>query len=237
VLIGLAGIPASGKSTLSVLIVKHTNNLLRKPRSGTSLDAMINTAGASAVLVGLDGWHLPRTALNAMPDPALAHAKRGAHWTFDGDAYTTFVARLREDVAHAHSTVRASWHADDVGGSGALVLAPSFDHATKDPVLDAVVVGPQHRIVLIEGLYAFLGIEPWKTAGEMLDERWFVDLSEDEARTRLVSRHVLTGVAKNLEEAYFRADDNDMPSEQLLSFRYADKADATFQTEGSSART
>jgi pantothenate kinase len=47
----------------------------------------------------------------------------------------------------------------------------------------------------------------------MLDERWFVDLPEDEARSRLVRRHVLTGVAKDLDEAYFRADDNDMPSE------------------------
>jgi pantothenate kinase len=174
---------------------------------------MINTVGAHAVLVGLDGWHLPRSALDAMPDPALAHAKRGAHWTFDADGYVEFMGKLRADVARPHATVRASWHADGAGGSSALIYAPSFDHAVKDPVADAVAIGPHHRIVIVEGLYAFLGIDPWKKAGEMLDERWFVDLPEDEARTRLVNRHVLTGVASSLEEAYFRADDNDMPSE------------------------
>jgi pantothenate kinase len=213
VLVGLSGYPASGKSTLAGLVVGHTNELLSNLRDDLSLDAISNTSGAHAVLVGLDGWHLSRSALDMMPDPALAHAKRGAHWTFDADGYVRFVARLREDVARAHATVRASWHADDAGGSTALILAPSFDHAAKDPVADAVVIGPHHRIVVIEGLYAFLGIEPWKQAGEMLDERWFVDLAEDEARRRLVQRHVLTGVTKDLKEAYFRADDNDMPSE------------------------
>jgi pantothenate kinase len=213
VLVGISGIPASGKSTLSKLVVERVNVLLSTPRPKASIDALVNTAGAHAILVGLDGWHLPRSTLDAMPDPALARAKRGAHWTFDAEGYAAFVSRLHEDVARPHATVRASWHVKDDGGSSALVFAPSFDHAAKDPVQDDVVIGPQHRIVVIEGLYAFLGLDPWKQAGEMLDERWFVDLPEDEARSRLVRRHVLTGVAKDLDEAYFRADDNDMPSE------------------------
>ena len=46
----------------------------------------------------------------------------------------------------------------------------------------------------------------------LLDERWFVDIGEAEAESRLVRRHVLTGVAKDMAEAKWRADENDMPS-------------------------
>jgi pantothenate kinase len=75
--------------------------------------------------------------------------------------------------------------------------------------------------VIIEGLYAFLGIDPWKEAGEMLDERWFVELDEAEARQRLVKRHVLTGIASTLDAAFFRADDNDMPSTVSYSWNHS----------------
>jgi pantothenate kinase len=167
------------------------------------------------VLVGLDGWHLTRAQLDAMPDPVEARARRGAHWTFDGEGYVACIRELRKDVARPHATVRASWHqdSDDVpGGSGAIVRIPTFDHAVKDPVPDAVAIYPRHRIVVIEGLYSFLDIEPWRDAGEMLDERWLIRVDESTARTRLIKRHVLTGVTENLEEATKRADDNDMPS-------------------------
>jgi pantothenate kinase len=100
------------------------------------------------VLVGLDGWHLPRSALDALPDPVLARSKRGAHWTFDGAAYAEFVKQLRRDVARPYAAIRSSWNADDPAqaGSAALIMAPSFDHAVKDPVENTVVIGPHHRV-------------------------------------------------------------------------------------------
>ncbi|KAI0321460.1 P-loop containing nucleoside triphosphate hydrolase protein [Amylostereum chailletii] len=78
-LVGVAGVPASGKSTLAVLVIDKVNALLRN--SGSI---------SSAVLVGLDGWHLTRVQLDAMPDPKLAHDRRGIHWTFDAHSYVSF---------------------------------------------------------------------------------------------------------------------------------------------------
>ena len=46
----------------------------------------------------------------------------------------------------------------------------------------------------------------------MLDERWFLKVDIDEAQRRLVKRHVLTGVTKDMDEAIWRAEQNDMPS-------------------------
>lgn len=75
---------------------------------------------------------------------------------------------------------------------------------------------PSHRIVLIEGLYTFLSISPWNEAGILLDERWYLKVDIDEAKRRLVKRHVLTGVTKDWDEAVLRAEENDMPSEWIL---------------------
>ena len=205
-LVGLAGVPASGKSTLAQLIIAHVNTTYRRAHA-TDADA----DRGIAVLVGLDGWHLSRAALAAMPDPQLARDRRGAHWTFDGAGYVAFVRALRRDSGAAVDAGLAEGSESEAD----VVYAPSFDHALKDPTPRAVAVYPRHRVVLIEGLYGFLGIEPWREAAEMLDERWWLDVSEEEAERRLVERHVRSGVAKDLEEAIWRSRENDAPSELL----------------------
>ena len=43
-----------------------------------------------------------------------------------------------------------------------------------------------------------------------MDDLWFVEVPEEVARTRLVERHVRTGVARDREEAGRRADENDL---------------------------
>ena len=156
--------------------------------------------------VGLDGWHLTRAQLDAFPDPKLAHDRRGAHWTFDGEGYATFVRALRHPI-HAICSPDAS-----PTPRSQTVYAPSFDHAKKDPVFDSILIYPHHRLVVLEGLYTFLNIEPWSAASELLDERWWVDISEEAAEKRLVARHVKTGVAKDMKEAIWRSRENDAPS-------------------------
>jgi len=147
-----------------------------------------------AIYISLDGWHLSRSTLAAFPDPQEAFARRGAHWTFSATGYTDFVSKLRAPITDLP------------------IYAPSFSHVLKDPVENDLEVTSSHRIVLIEGLYVFLNVEPWSVAGHLLDERWFIGIDVEVARERLVQRHVKTGVTDNLEDAMLRARDNDMPS-------------------------
>jgi pantothenate kinase len=203
-LIGIAGIPASGKSTLAVLVVDKINRLLDESRSDQSSAPESTLLGsAKAILVGLDGWHLTRTQLDSMPDPKLAHDRRGSHWTFDAHSYVTFIRQLKELVL-PDATIT--------------ITAPSFDHAVKDPCPHAVTILPEHRIIVIEGLYTFLSLSPWVEAGKLLDERWLVELDSTVASNRLVKRHVESGVAKDLEEAQWRAVENDTPSRSFHSY-------------------
>ena len=192
-LVGISGIPASGKTTFAQILTDRINHILSQATTAQDIQADVDRP--QAILVGLDGWHLTRAQLDIFPDPQTAHDKRGSHWTFDGASYVSFVRALRDMT---------------IGTS--VITAPSFDHALKDPTPDAVSIYPYHRIVIIEGLYVFLAIKPWSEGGLLLDERWFIQIDPVEARRRLVKRHVLSGVAKNSKEAEWRADENDGPS-------------------------
>ena len=144
----------------------------------------------------MDGYHLSREQLSAMPDPDRAHARRGAAFTFDAEAFLTLVKQLRQPLCPESKTL----------------YAPSFDHALKDPVADDIPIHPSARILVFEGNYLSLGTgaKEWKEAAELMDELWFVEVDESVARKRLVSRHIAAGLAKNEEEAGKRADENDL---------------------------
>jgi pantothenate kinase len=142
----------------------------------------------------MDGYHFTRAQLSAMPDPANAHARRGAAFTFDAEAFCSLVQSLREPL------VRDS----------PIIYAPSFDHATKDPKENDIAVLPTHRIAVFEGNYLALDKEPWRTSAKLMDEVWFVQVDFEVARKRLIKRHLASGIAANFEEADARTRRNDL---------------------------
>ncbi|KAN0063028.1 hypothetical protein ACQY0O_004191 [Thecaphora frezii] len=170
-LVGISGVPGSGKSTFAHRLVHRLN------RSHPSL----------AVLIGMDGWHLPRSALSQMPDPQLAFDRRGAEFTFDATRFSDFIASLRSNRERT-------------------LCAPSFDHAKKDPVEDDIPVEPQNRIVVVEGLYCNCKVGEWGRAAREMDERWVCIIDRETVRERLVKRHVNTGVARDQKEAQWRGE-------------------------------
>ncbi len=144
----------------------------------------------------MDGYHLTRAQLSAMADPTTAHARRGAEFTFDGAAFHAMVRSLRVPIPS--------------GDGGGIILAPSFDHAVKDPVADAIAVEPRHRVVVVEGNYVLLDREPWRSAAVLFDLRWFVNVDVAVARRRLVRRHLAAGLVADAAAAGRRADENDL---------------------------
>ncbi|KAJ9619630.1 hypothetical protein H2203_008411 [Taxawa tesnikishii (nom. ined.)] len=180
----------AGKTTLAAIVAKRLNELHHNDQPGLGLSEDV------AAFIPMDGYHLSRAQLSAMPDPITAHARRGAAFTFDAPAFLELVKKLREPICPETKTLHA----------------PSFDHATKDPIADDVPISAEARILIFEGNYLSLGTgaPEWKEAAERMDELWFVEVDEQVARERLVKRHVVAGIAKDEEEAGKRADENDL---------------------------
>lgn len=187
-LVAVSGIPGSGKTTLAAIVSNRLNEKHAQQSPGTA-----NSNPLSA-FIPMDGFHLSRIQLDAMPDPDSAHARRGAAFTFDGESFLALVKKLREPICPETQTL----------------YAPSFDHAIKDPIENDIAIAPSVRVVIFEGNYCALDKQPWKEAAEMMDELWFVDVDFEVARKRLIRRHVRAGIAQNEEEAARRADENDL---------------------------
>jgi len=174
VLVGLAGAPGSGKSTAAAAVCQRLDG---------------------AVVLPMDGFHLWRSELEAMPDPKEAFRRRGAPWTFDAEGFVAAVRSLRSP--------------------GEEVLFPGFDHGVGDPVPGAVRVAAGTRVVLLEGNYLLLSDSPWGEIRDLLDEAWFLDCTEEEAMARVAGRH--QSVGRSEQEAWARVEGNDRPNSQLVA--------------------
>ena len=107
-------------------------------------------------------------------------------------------------------------------GSGSF---PSFDHGKGDPVENDIRVDhKRHKIVLVEGNYLFLTEQPWSRLLDenCFDETWYVNCPVEEATKRVIDRHIRTG--KTRETAELRAYSNDLVNAKLVDAnkRFAD---------------
>lgn len=153
-IIGLAGLPGSGKSTLAAYL-KH--------KLSRELGERIQT-------VSMDGFHLSKAQLNAQPNATELFARRGAPWTFDGQAFSQALIEFKTKPNQA-----LCW--------------PDFDHAKGDPEPDAIRITPATSLLLVEGLYVFHDQHGFDLGAHQLDEKWFLDVPFSEAMSRLCLRH------------------------------------------------
>ena len=158
-LVAIVGIPGSGKSTVAAAVAARV---------------------PGAVVVPMDGYHLPRATLDAD-----GLARRGAPDTFDPDALRADLIALREDGGRAF---------------------PAFDHAVKDPEPGAIVVPSEAPLVLVEGLYLLL--RSWQMA-DLFDFSVFLDCDLETAIGHVAARHLACGIELTAREARRRADGND----------------------------
>ncbi|ORY08478.1 phosphoribulokinase/uridine kinase [Clohesyomyces aquaticus] len=174
-LVALAGPPGSGKTTIANHVAARINSQLNLCHG--------------ALVVSIDGFHLPRSVLDALPNSEEAHIRRGAHWTFDAAAAVSFIRKTRDFSGTLH--------------------APTFDHAVKDPTANGLSIPEETAILIFEGLYLLCDLEPWREIAECVDEKWFVNVEPERARHRVAERHVRAGIEPDFKSALRRVDKND----------------------------
>ncbi|WP_446740394.1 nucleoside/nucleotide kinase family protein [Nesterenkonia sp. YGD6] len=144
-----------------------------------------------AVLVPMDGFHLSNDALKALN----RRDRKGAPDTFDVAGYVDLLHRIRE-------------------GGNAPIYAPDFDRDLDEPIASKIAVGPEVALVVTEGNYLLVDDGPWASVSQLLDEAWFLDLPDDERRSRLVLRHQSHGMDAETSESWTWGTDE--PNAQLV---------------------
>lgn len=179
-IIALAGPPGSGKSTVAARIAKR-----------------LTARSIPSAVVPMDGFHLSRAQLDALPNREEAYARRGIHWTFDSAGV---VAAVRQLVRERQ--------ADDIDA----ILLPGFDHAEKDPVAGAVRVEAETEVLILEGNWLLFDEAPWDEIARLAHETWFIDVHPELAKGRIARRHIHSGIEHTWEDAVRRAESNDLPN-------------------------
>ncbi|WP_199190237.1 nucleoside/nucleotide kinase family protein [Cryobacterium sp. N22] len=171
IVVGIAGSPGAGKTTLAERVARRVTELAAAgpDAAGVSLAAAVTSADAAvplAVHLPMDGFHLA----NATLDRLGRHDRKGAIDTFDGWGFVALLRRLTAETDHP-------------------VYAPSFDRAVDEGVAGALVVEPGTRIVVVEGNYLLVDQEPWNLVPGLAAEVWFCQTPGSERLQRLVARH------------------------------------------------
>ena len=211
-LVSISGIPGSGKSTLARSLVEklnaiyfEANSISPKIRVPAHADISNSSPTAFAIDIPMDGYHLSRAQLRALPNPETAIHRRGAAFTYDAAGYCRLVEQLAKPVDIQNRST---------------IYAPAFDHATKDPVQDSIKIGKETRIVLLEGNYVNLHRKPWSAAAKLFDVRLMVAVDRGLARGRLVKRHVASGICVDEASAWVRVQTTDeLNAEDILAHR------------------
>ena len=153
---------------------------------------VVDTLGPDrAVLVPMDGFHLA--------DPTLVawgrRARKGAPDTFDVGGYVSLLGRLRdqtEDVVHA----------------------PEFDRALEASLGSAIPVRRDVPLVVTEGNYLLSADGAWSQVATLLDEAWYVEVSDEVRVDRLVRRR--EGYGTEHDEAVAWATGSDQANADVV---------------------
>ncbi|WP_437013679.1 nucleoside/nucleotide kinase family protein [Streptomyces sp. enrichment culture] len=181
-ILGIAGSPGSGKTTLAERLVRELNGEEAEPW---------------VAHVPMDGFHLADAELERLG----RRDRKGAPDTFDAAGYAALLRRLREEAG-------ADGEVGEVGGTGGeVVYAPGFERVLEQPIAGAVPVPPRVRLVVTEGNYLLLGTGAWARVRPQLDEVWFCETPEEERIRRLVARHEEFGKSHADAVAWVRGTD------------------------------
>lgn len=181
-LFGLVGSPGSGKSVMAALLVELINHY-------------VDPDEQAAAVCSLDGFHLPNAELERIMVDAPGNAKRPLRWekgsqrTFDVDRFVDALVRIKD---------------------GETVKLPVYDRNIHDPVPDAQVIEPRHRMVFVEGNYLLLDKGPWYAIAPLLDLKCFLTVPLRVLRGAIIVRHVRGGRTK--EDARRHFAEVDMPN-------------------------
>jgi pantothenate kinase len=146
-MVAIAGPPGSGKTTLADEICME-----------------LRSAGDTAVVVPMDGFHFDDIILNARGH----RARKGAAHTFDAPGFENLLKRIKVSEPD--------------------IAIPVFDRTMELSRAAADIVDGSTKFILVEGLYLLLDKHPWNNLKQLFDHTIFLDVPAGELERRLTQR-------------------------------------------------
>ncbi|SFG26495.1 Panthothenate kinase [Palleronia marisminoris] len=138
-----------------------------------------------AAILPMDGFHYDNIYL----EPRGLLPRKGAPETFDIGGFQSALSRLSD-------------------GSGSPVAVPVFDRTLEIARAGARVIGPETRLVIVEGNYLLLDRPGWRDLRRYFDISVFLDVPLEVVHRRLLGRWA----ALSPEAAALRVEENDLPN-------------------------
>lgn len=157
------------------------------PAAGKSTLAanLVTALGAGAKAVPMDGFHYDDAVLVARG----ARGRKGAPDTFDVLGFLHLLRRLQTEPE---------------------VAIPLFDRALEISRAGADIIGPEDRILVVEGNYLLFNEAPWDAARWLFDLTVWINVDVAELERRLHLRWAEFG--KTAAQAQAWIDGNDLPN-------------------------
>jgi len=151
----------------------------------TLAQALVGALGKGARVVPMDGFHYDDAVLEARG----MRSRKGAPATFDVGGFLHLVRRLREEGE---------------------VAIPIFDRGMELSRAAADIVGPEDRVLVVEGNYLLLDEGRWRALEGAFDLTVWIDVPEAELERRLMARWAAHGKTEAEARAWIAG--NDLPN-------------------------
>jgi len=195
-IVGIAGSPGAGKTTLAVQLAARVNAIVAAEASSASGSSSASSSASTsepasaapsphfATHLPMDGYHLANSTLDSLG----RRDRKGAIDTFDGWGFVALLRRLHAETSHT-------------------VFAPSFDRTVEEPIAGEIAVLPDTKLVIVEGNYLLVDETPWADVKGLLAEAWFCETTDEERVRRLVDRHERHGRTPEAAKAWAESVD------------------------------
>ncbi len=159
-----------------------------------SLKKALSAENIQTQVVPMDGFHLD----DAILVERGLRPRKGAPKTYDVAGLKVLLERLRSETASD-------------------VFYPVFDRATESSRAAADKVGPEHRVVIVEGNYLLLDEPVWRDIAALFDHTIMVTAPLAELQRRLVQRWL--NHHYSADEAEEKVAGNDLLNAELVVTR------------------
>jgi pantothenate kinase len=192
----LASVPSVRSNSRRLVVVTGAPGSGKSTIALAMIEALNATDRVNAAVLPMDGYHYDDRVL----EQRGLLARKGAPNTFDVSGLGHMLARLRSN-------------------DEAEIAVPVFDRELEISRAGAKIISRSVDLIVVEGNYLLLDYAPWASLSAYFDRSVFIDVPEDELRTRLNMRWQRHGIP--VAEITEKVERNDIPNGREVVARSA----------------